>query len=708
MQVSNTPEFVNVPITNFIGTIDNWQLDASQDGVKSVYVIFYDEAGNPSTITKTDIILDREKPVVKKLEINGGAEWTTNSKVKVNLEAEGASMMQMGTSDAVFRSTVWEPVKNSIDQYQLPMGDGEKSIFVRLKDEAENISDPIQAKIMMDTKPPVGEISIDNKSKFTNNKEKKVNLQLRIDDASEMQISESADFKGVEWQPAKAEISGFTLSGDDGPKNVFLRLKDKAGNASTVVSANIILDRTAPEDCRLLINNGSKWINTPSKRATLSLLAKGAHEMMIANNASFSGVKWESMKPTLGWTLEGDDGLKKVYAKFRDEAGNESGVVEASIMLDTKVPELDKFLIDNGAQFTNNKELKTTISIQAKGAHFYALSNKPFDKPDAAPWKPFVEQSEWRLEGDEGAKTVFLILKDSAGNIAPSFTANIILDRTPPQGVKILINNNEKFVNHAEKRVNLMIAASQATEMMISNHSEFKDAQWEPFAPRKDNWILQGEDGEKIVFAKFRDGAGNMSETATGKIVLDRKPPTDPKIVINNDSVYTTRRDKMVRLRLSATEAKGMIISQDRNFADTKWEDYQAQKDFVLKGDDGEKEVFVKYRDDAGNETAIVSDKIILDINPPTPVRFVINNGEEWTNAQDKKVVLNIEAEGADEMMVSTQADFKDGQWRPYARQIDFILPGDDGDKQLFIRFRDKAGNISTTVSSIVKLKRTF
>src|SRR5690606_3701492 len=110
------------------------------------------------------------------------------------------------------------------------------------------------------------------------------------------------------------------------------------------------------------------------------------------------------------------------------------------------------------------------------------------------------EQSEWALEGDDGAKTVFLMLKDSAGNISPPFTANIILDRTPPSGGRIIINNNEKFVNHPEKKVSLLISAS-ASEMMISNNADFSGAKWEPIQVRKDGWALPGDDGEKVVYA---------------------------------------------------------------------------------------------------------------------------------------------------------------------------------------------------------------
>jgi hypothetical protein len=708
MQVSNSPDFKNAPITDFKASVNGWQLEHAQDGTKSVYARFFDEAGNPSDVTHATIVLNRKKPVVSKFEINGGAEWATSSKVKINIDAEGAAFMQLGITETIFRGTVWEPFKNQIDQYQLPVGDGEKIVYLRLKDEAENISEPTQAKIMIDTKPPVGEISINNKSKFTNNKDKKVNLQINYDDASEMLVSETADFKDASWQSVKKEITGYTLSGDDGPKTVFLRLKDKAGNISKPISANIILDRTAPEDSRLLINNGARWLNNPMKRVTLTLMAKGASEMIIGNTPSLNDGKWEPVKPLVGWTLLGDDGQKKVFAKFRDEAGNETSIIEASVMLDTKAPELERFLIDKGVQFTNNKELKTSITLKSSGADFMALANKPFEKPESASWRPYSEQSEWHLEGGDGAKTVFLILKDSAGNISPIYTANIILDRTPPQGGKILINNNERHANHPEKKVSLFIGVNHSSEMMISNFSDFKDAKWETFRPRKDNWILAGEDGEKTVYARFRDEAGNISETAMAKIILDRKPPTDPKISINNDSTYTSNRDKAVRLRLHATEAKSMIISQDKNFKDAKWDDYQTQKIFQLTGNDGEKEVFVKFKDEAGNETAVVSSKITLDITPPSPVRFIINQGEEWCNAKDKKVVLNIEAEGAHEMMVSSNPDFKDGQWKPYARQMDFILPGDDGDKHIYIKFRDKAGNISTPVTTMVKLKRTF
>ena len=708
MQISHSIDFQNKPIVPAVASIDGYQLDHSQDGIKYIYARYYDEAGNPSEAGKAEIILDREKPVIKKLEINGGAEWITTSKVNISIDTQGASHMQIGASETIFRSTVWEPFKSVVGQFQLPVGEGEKVVYVRLKDEAENISDPAQVKVMMDTKPPVGEIVIDIKNKFTNHKDKKVDLLLKVDDAAEMMLSESADFKNMEWQSIKPSVSGFVLSGDDGPKTLFLKLRDKAGNVSTSISAGIILDRLPPQECKLLINNGARWLNNPTKRATLSFVAKGATEMIVDHQSTFPSAKWLPLKPTMGWTFEGTDGQKKVYAKFRDEAGNESETLEASIMLDTQAPELEKFLIDNGVQFTNNKDLKTVVTVTAKGAHFLSLSNKPFDKPDLITWTPFAEQIEWKLEGEEGAKTVFLILKDSAGNISQSNTANIILDKTPPQGGKILINNNDKYINHPDKRANLMISVSHAIEMMVSNDPQFKDAKWEPYQNRKENWILEGDEGEKIVYARFRDEAGNISEPAMDKIILDRKPPTNPKVLINDDSVYTSRKDRMVRLKLSVVEGKEMIISQDRSFSDAKWEAFQPQKDFVLKGEDGEKEVFVKFRDEAGNESAVVSDKIISDIHPPVPVRLVINDGEEWTNAQNKQITLNIEANGADEMMIASDSEFKDGRWIAYATQMSFILPGEDGDKQVFVKFRDKAGNISNIVSANVKLKRAF
>lgn len=707
MQICSTESFEGCQPTTFAASVDGWRLPSSEDGLKSVFVRFIDEAGNNSPTTRADIFLDRQSPVLKVLKINGGAEFCVRSKVNITIEHEGAAFMQLGASETIVKSAVWEKVRQEIGDFQLPVGDGGKIVYLRLKDEAENIAGPYQARIMLDTKPPVGEIVINDNGKFFNDPEKKADLHVRFDDAIEMQVSEIPDFSKTEWQPVKPLISDWSFSGDDGIKNVFLRLRDKAGNVSAPSTASVTLDRKAPEDCRLMINAGAKWINNPGKRVTLAFYAKGAFEMLVSHDPDFASVKWVPVRPTAGWTLEGDDGVKKVYARYRDEAGNESEVVSASTILDTKAPE-GSFNVDKGSRFTNNKDLQTLLTAQSSSADFVAFSNKPFENPDRAEWKPFREENDWKLDDEDGPKTIFMILKDSANNISSPYTANIILDRTPPVGGRILINNNEKVVNHPQKLTTILIAASGATEMMVSNAPDFRDAAWEPFQPKRDKWELTGDDGEKTVFARFKDEAGNISEAASSRIRLDRTPPTDIKIAINGDSVYATRKDRIVNVRIHALEAKSMMLGQDKDFTGAQWEEFKIFKELMLHGHDGEKEVFLKCRDEAGNESEPVSASIILDITPPELIRLSIDNGAEWTNANDKKVQVTVEAKGADWMMIASEPAFQGCDWRQYQAESAFILPGDDGEKEVFVRLKDKAGNESPASTAKINLKRTF
>ena len=60
-----------------------------------------------------------------------------------------------------------------------------------------------------------------------------------------------------------------------------------------------------------------------------------------------------------------------------------------------------------------------------------------------------------------------------------------------------------------------------------------------------------------------------------------------------------------------------MIISEYPDFSDAQWQDFATSLSFALTSDDGPKSVYVKYRDQVGNQTEAVSDSIILDATPP-------------------------------------------------------------------------------------------
>ena len=152
-----------------------------------------------------------------------------------------------------------------------------------------------------------------------------------------------------------------------------------------------------------------------------------------------------------------------------------------------------------------------------------------------------------------------------------------------------------------------------------------------------------------------------------------------------------------------------MIIAQNPQFEGAQWEEFQSKKQVELAGEEGEKEIFVKFMDEAGNETQPVSDKIMLDYTPPQVMDLTIEGGKEWTNHSQGRVSLFFKVEGATEMMISEEPDFSSVSWQPYQPEVtDFKLSEEDGEKKIYVKFRDDAGNVSEVSSAVINLKKHF
>lgn len=102
----------------------------------------------------------------------------------------------------------------------------------------------------------------------------------------------------------------------------------------------------------------------------------------------------------------------------------------------------------------------------------------------------------------------------------------------------------------------------------------------------------------------------NMVPTA---IQFDTVAPTSPSVSINGGAVYTPSRT--VTVSLSANDDSGLIER-----VPTSWDGiaysaggvYAPTKTYTLPAGDGRKTLYVKFRDAAGNESAVVSASIVL------------------------------------------------------------------------------------------------
>lgn len=106
---------------------------------------------------------------------------------------------------------------------------------------------------------------------------------------------------------------------------------------------NLILDTLAPAGLALQLNSGATYATSNTVTAAISLSdeSKTGYQMKIWGikaAAEEADASWETFTTSKSLVLTDGDGLKTVYIKVRDDVGNETAAVSASITVNTAVP----------------------------------------------------------------------------------------------------------------------------------------------------------------------------------------------------------------------------------------------------------------------------------------------------------------------------------------------------------------------------------
>ena len=429
-----------------------------------------------------------------------------------------------------------------------------------------------------------------------------------------------------------------------------IRARDNAlnWNASAAHFGPICIDTAPPTSLSVLINDGAGY--TSERKVTLSLNATDPKPGSGVAYASFSndGLSWSAWEAFSAQRTEwditstlyggnGSDGMKYVYVKVRDGAGNElkkDKWPKVGIFLDRDAPFGLSVQINGGAAYTTDATVSLGLDAldAATGIAKMAFSNDGVAWSD---WLDWANTTGWSLTqgagGSEadGDRSVFFKAMDRAGNIGGPVKDTIQLDRKAPQGLGITLNHGEEYATNATVLLELTASdpspGSGLTEMALVNDANAPWT-WEPFAGRVPEWNLTSGaggtdiDGEKTVFLSVRDQAGNTAGPVNDTIFLDRLGPDPVALTVNGGAAYTT--GPAVTLELTAIDpapGSGVYAMQ---FSDdgAKWSDWEAfcsSRPYELPGGDGPKTVHSRVRDRAGNIGAMVVDNITLDTAPP-------------------------------------------------------------------------------------------
>jgi hypothetical protein len=113
------------------------------------------------------------------------------------------------------------------------------------------------------------------------------------------------------------------------------------------------------------------------------------------------------------------------------------------------------------------------------------------------------------LEGDDVSYYFHVAPVDKDGRIGQTTSIAFRIDTVPPTNVSVIAPEMT-----SQRNIQLQLGAGGATEMYISNDSYQAGGGWEKLSQHRE-WQLTPNNGEKSIYVRFRDKAGNLSQVMT-------------------------------------------------------------------------------------------------------------------------------------------------------------------------------------------------
>ncbi|RYZ53383.1 MAG: hypothetical protein EOP07_17920, partial [Proteobacteria bacterium] len=212
------------------------------------------------------------------------------------------------------------------------------------------------------------------------------------------------------------------------------------------------------------------------------------------------------------------------------------------------------------------------------------------------------------------------------------------------------------------------------------------------------------EGGVYYACVQAEDSLGNQSAfvPSSFSVTVDSMAPTATSISIASGVSYAT--STAVTLTLAATGASQMFVSNTAGCATSvSWEAYATSKSWTLGQANAQAEVFVKFRDAAGNESACISDTIIHDNTIPSGDTISINGNAASTSSTTVTLTLAVSDTNPKEMYITnTSGCSADGTWETFATTKSWVLGQTNATATVYVRYRDAAGNTTSCISDTI------
>jgi YD repeat-containing protein len=275
---------------------------------------------------------------------------------------------------------------------------------------------------------------------------------------------------------------------------------------------------------------------------------------------------------------------------------------------------------------------------------------------------------------------------------------------TPPSDEfgTVTIDSGAAFTNSVNVTVTLTCDDAEGCSQMkfsndVDNESNYSTP--ETYAATK-AWVLSSGDGNKSVYAEFKDVAGNWSTAFSSTILLDSTPPTTTASPTGGAYIL----DQSVALSCSDGTGSGcdkIYYTTDGTTPTTSSEVYSSSINISAA-------TTLKFfaRDLAGNSEAVKTQTYTVDTTPPTGT-ITVNAGAAFTNSPNVTLTLFCNDDNSCSQMQFSNDNVTYSAPETFATTKAWTLTSGDGTKTVYAKFKDTPGNWSSAYSNTILLDTT-
>lgn len=591
--------------------------EGTEDGTKTITIYVTDAAGNESIGATASIELDRDltKPNLALKDEDGAIlpDYINYHDIKANL-VSGAGETDIvgykiweGDNEPEDFTKVTKGALNVTVDLELSANDGLKTVHAKVKDSAGNIAEADAKSVTIDTVKPVVAISSDKDAISNIAGYDKAILTLTGTDATadvkawNLKCGETSIGSGEGAVPATFELTS-AKSMVEGLNTLTLEVTDNAENVNSA-SCTVRLDTTAPT---VTINQLNEWYGVVEGRQFNSItvntadggvgMAQGkiyawtnltaADETVPSGTTAIDYASAAQVISDINKNLQ-ESANNYVHVKVVDRVGN-AAFAHAKFGYDSVVPEVTSFAFEHDVYGALAATLLIEYTDATSGVEKMKVTGAGITDPDT----DFVTCATSRavtLKEPDGMKSASIQVMDKAGNVSTVHTAETELDRSAPVASIVLCNPGTEDAKDNPSPVAAFDAHISYTDDAIEKEMQYlfygpgigvaeAAAEWKKFSPDmgKGYQTIAAEategDGDKIVYVKFKDAAGNISDAASAQFELDTELP---EVVVSG--VDYNRISKVDMFRLDGTGA-GTVKCRHMNFVITPSEKISAFK----------------------------------------------------------------------------------------------------------------------------------